>query len=67
MYVLAEIIDYFWEKVPSSHFNNNDLLNTLNACKTPRKEHQVVNFGVTDEIAASEILFWKYLEYVTLI
>ena len=33
----------------------------LNVYKIPRKERQVVDFSVTDEILASEILFWKYL------
>ena len=34
--------------------------------RTPWKEHLVVDFWVTDEIEASEILFWNYLEYVPL-
>ena len=43
------------------------MLQTLNLYKTPGKEYQVADLWVTDEISASEILFWKYLEYVHLI
>ena len=51
-----------------SYFKYNDLLlHMLNVYKISRKEHQVVDFWVTDEISASEILFWEYLEYVPLI
>ena len=45
----------------------NDLFYTLNVYKITGKEHQVVDFWVTDEVLASEILFWKYLEYAPLI
>ena len=31
------------------------------------KKNQLVDFWGTDEIAPSQISFWKYLEYVTLI
>ena len=31
------------------------------------KEHQVVDRSAADEISVFKILFWKYLEYVTLI
>ena len=48
----------------SSYFNNNDI---LNAYKNPRKEDQVVDFWITDEITTSEIVFWKCLEYLSLI
>ena len=50
-----------------SYFKYNDLLHMLNVYKISRKEHQVVDFWVTDEISASEILFWEYSEYVPLI
>ena len=39
----------------------------LNVYETPRKERQLVDFYVADEISALEILFCKYLEYVPLI
>ena len=67
MYVLEEIMDCFLLKTHWSYLNYNDLLLRLNAYKSPRKEHHVVEFWVTDKVAALEILFWKYLEYVPLI
>ena len=50
-----------------TYFKYSDLLHTLNVYKIPRKEHQVVHFWVADKISTSELLFWKYLEYVSLI
>ena len=50
-----------------SCFKYNGLLHGLNAYNIPRKERQVVNFWVTDEIAASKILFGKDLEYLALV
>ena len=47
-------------KMHGSYFKYNDLLHTLNVYEIPAKEHQVADFWVTDEITASEILFWKY-------
>ena len=38
-----------------------------NIYKILAKEHQVVDRGAADEISLSQILFWKYLEYVPLI
>ena len=35
--------------------------------KIPAKEHQVVDHSEADEISFSQVLFWKYLEYVPLI
>ena len=49
------------------YFEYNDLLDTLNVYKILRIEHKVVDFWVTDEILASEILLWKYSEFVPLI
>ena len=39
----------------------------LNVYKIPAKEHQVVDHSEADEISVSQVLFWKYLEYVPLI
>ena len=50
-----------------NYFKYNDLLHTLNVYKISGKEYQVVDIRVTDEMSASELLFWKYLEYVPLI
>ena len=47
-----------------SYFEYNDFLHGLNVYKIPGKEHQVVDFWLSDEISASEILFWKYLQYL---
>ena len=57
----------FLIKKHCSYFKYNDLLHTLSVYKIPRKKDQVVDFWVPDEIVASEILFWKYLDYVPLI
>ena len=57
MHVLEEEIDYFLIKTHWSYFKHNDLLHRSNECRIPRKKHEVVDFGVIDEIAASEILF----------
>ena len=70
--VFLQMNYYFWLCIATglvhwSYFKNNDLLHTLKVYKIPRKEHQAVDFWVTDEIATSEILFWKYLEYFPLI
>ena len=43
------------------------MLPTLNLCRIPAKEHQVVDSCAANEILVSEIFCWKYLEYVTLI
>ena len=58
MYVLD---DYFLLKTDWIYFKYNGLLHRLNVYKIPRKEHQVVDFWV------SEILVWKWLECVPLI
>ena len=39
----------------------------LNVYKVPAKEHQVVDSWAADKMSFSEILFWKYVEYVPLI
>ena len=65
VYVSEEIIDYFWLKRHWNYFKYNALLHMLNGYKIPRKEHQVVDFWVTDEKAASEVLFWIYSAYVS--
>ena len=39
----------------------------MNVYKISAKEHQVVDRCAADEMSVSEILFGKYLEYVTLI
>ena len=39
----------------------------LNPYKSPEKYHQEIDNGAANEISVSEILFWKYLEYVPLI
>ena len=57
----------FYIKMHWSYFKYNDLLHRSYVYKFPRKEHQVVYFSVTDEIAAPVILFWKNLEYVPLV
>ena len=44
-----------------------DILQTLNVYQITEKEHQVVDRWGTGEISVSQILFWKYLEYVPLI
>ena len=67
MYFLKESINLFLIKIDWSYFKYNDLLDTLNLYKTLRKEHQVVDFLVTDKTSALEILVWKYLKYVPLI
>ena len=50
-------------KMHWSYFKYNDL-HTLNVYKITRKEHHEVDFCVTDEVSAPEIMLWKYLEYV---
>ena len=47
----------FLMKKHCSYFKYSNFLHTLNEFQIPRKEDQVVDFWVTDEIAASEILF----------
>ena len=64
MYVLEEITDFCLIKTYWRYFKHNELLRTLNVYKIPWKKHQAVDFLVTDEISASEILFWKYLRYI---
>ena len=41
-----------------------NLSHTLNVYQIPAKEHQVVDSWAPDEISVSELLFWKYSEYV---
>ena len=43
------------------------LLHTLNVYKIPAKEHKVVDHWAADEISVLQIMFWKYLEYISLI
>ena len=50
-----------------SQFEYNDLLHPLNVYKIPAIQHEAVDFWVVDEISPSQILFWKYWEYVPLI
>ena len=57
----------FFTKTHWSLFKYNYLLDKLNVYKNPGKEHQVVDFWVTDVLSASEILFWKYLQDAPLI
>ena len=57
MCVLEEIMDYFLIKMDWSYFKHNELLHMSNEYKIPKDKHEVVDFGVIDEIAASEILF----------
>ena len=54
MCVLKEIINLFFIKSHWSYFSNNDLSLRLNIYKIIRKEHQIVFFTVTHEIATSE-------------
>ena len=49
-----------------SYFKFDDLLHTYNVYKILGKEYHVLDFWVTHEISASEILFWEHLEYVPL-
>ena len=64
MYLSEERMDYFLIKMHWNYFEHNDLLHRLNEYKISRNEHQVVDFWVTDELSASEVLFWECLEYV---
>ena len=57
MYVLEELMDYFLINTHWSYFKQNDLFHRWIVYKIPREKHQVVDFWVTDEIAASKILF----------
>ena len=50
-----------------SYSKCKDMLQTLNVYKFPAKEHQAVDRWDAEEISVSEILLWKYLEYVPLI
>ena len=47
-----------------SFFKYKNLLQTLNIYKIHAKELHLVDRWATDEMWVSEILFWKYLEYV---
>ena len=67
MCVLKEIINLFFIKSHWSYFSNNDLSLRLNIYKIIRKEHQIVFFTVTHEIATSETPLWKYLEHIPLV
>ena len=67
MHVLEKNYQLLLTKAHWSYFKYNDLLHTLNVYKIPAKEHQVVDLWVADEMSASEILLWNYLEYVPLI
>ena len=49
-----------------SYFKFDDLLHTYNVYKILGKEYHELDFWVTHEISASEILFWEHLEYVPL-
>ena len=49
-----------------SYSKCKDILQTLNVYKIPAKEHQIAYRWDADEISVSQILFWKYLEYVPL-
>ena len=51
----------------STYSKWKDLLYTLNVYKIPAKEHKVVDRWAADEISISQIMFWKYLEYIPLI
>ena len=42
------------------------MLQTFNVYKIPAKEHQGAYRQDAEEISVSQILFWKYLEYVPL-
>ena len=42
-------------------------MQTFNVFKIPANEHQVANRRDAERISVSQILFWKYLEYVPLI
>ena len=55
----------FLIKAHWGYFQHNELVHTLNVNKILRKEDQVLDFWVTDELAASKIRFCKYLEYVS--
>ena len=44
-----------------------DILHTLNVYRILPKEDHAVDSWAADEISVSEILFWKNLEYVSLI
>ena len=65
--MLEETMDYFVIKTHWSYFKCNDLLDSLNVYKNPRKEHQVDDFWIIDQMAAPEMRLGKYLEYLSLI
>ena len=44
-----------------------DTFHMLNVYEIPEKEHQVVDHWAADERSVSEILFFKYLEYASLL
>ena len=50
-----------------SYSKCKDILQTFNVYKIPAKEHQGAYRQDAEEISVSQILFWKYLEYVPLI
>ena len=50
-----------------SYSKCKDILQTLNVYKISAKEYQVVDRWDADEISASKIIFWKYLQYVPVI
>lgn len=56
MYFLEQIINYFLIKTRESYFSYKDLLHRLNVYKISTKGHQVVDFLVIYQLAASKIL-----------
>ena len=67
MYVSEEIINYFYKNTLKLSWVQGFITYAEFIENFRKKNHQVVDFWVTDEISASEIMFWKYLENVSLI
>ena len=67
MYVSEEIINYFDKNTLKLSWVQGFITYAEFIENFRKKNHQVVDFWVTDEISASEIMFWKYLENVSLI
>ena len=44
-----------------------DLLRTLNVYKIPAEKQKIVYRWAAHQVSVSQIIFWKYLEYATLI
>ena len=67
MYVLEEVIAFFFTVTNLIYFRFNDILHMLNVYKIIVKDQEALDSWATDEISVAEISFWKYLEYVPVI